>query len=134
MPFTYDEVCKQISKLNNNKAAGNDDILNEFLKNCPEKMIKLITKLFNIVLDSGYIPTEWTIGILVPLYKNKGSTSDPDNYRGITLLSCFGKLFTATINSRLTNFLDNIGAIGDEQAGFRAQHSTVDHIHAKCYN
>ena len=128
-PFTEEEVCKQIKKLKNNKAAGIDDILNEFIKASPVKLITVITKLFNIVLDSGTIPKEWGIGVIVPLFKNKGSANDPDNYRGITLLSCFGKLFTATINSRLTCFLDEVGALGDEQAGFRAQHSTTDHIY-----
>ena len=29
-----------------------------------------------------------------------------------------GKLFTAVINNRLTNYLDAVGHIGDEQAGF----------------
>ena len=64
----------------------------------------------------------------MPLFKNKGSPNDPDNYRGITLLSCIGKLFTAAINLRLTNYVEQTGAIGDEQAGFRAGYSTVDHI------
>ena len=127
-PFTEEEVSKQIKRLKNDKAAGIDNILNEFLKASPEKLITVITKLFNIVLDSGMIPKEWSIGVLVPLYKNKGSKNNPDNYRGITLLSCFGKLFTATINDRLTHFLEEMGTLGDEQAGFRAQHSTIDHI------
>ena len=81
------------------------------------------------MLNSGIIPKDWSIGILVPLFKNRGSANDPDNYRGITLLSCFGKLFTATINNRLTRFLDDVGALGDEQAGFRAHNSTIDHIY-----
>ena len=66
----------------------------------------------------------------MPLYKNKGSLNDPDNYRGITLLSCVGKLFTAVLNGRVTKYLDAVGGIGDEQAGFRQGHSTIDHIFA----
>ena len=54
--------------------------------------------------------------------------ADPNNYRGITLLSCIGKVFTALLNQRLTRFLDAIGAIGDEQAGFRQGYSTIDHV------
>ena len=64
----------------------------------------------------------------MPLYKNKGSIDDPDNYRGITLLSCVGKLFTAVLNERLTMFLESTGTIGDEQAGFRAGFPTMDYI------
>ena len=66
----------------------------------------------------------------MPLYKDKGSLNDPDNYRGITLLSCVGKLFTAVLNDRVTKYLDAVGGIGDEQAGFRQGHSTIDHIFA----
>jgi len=67
------------------------------------------------------------LGIICPLYKNKGSVTDPDNYRGITLLSCTSKLFTACLNHRLSKYVeDNI--LGEEQAGFREGYSTIDHI------
>ena len=87
-----------------------------------------VVQLSNLVLNTEIIPTDWSIGIVVPLYKNKGSFDDPDNYRGITLLSCLGKLFTAAINARLTSYLESIGILGDEQAGFRGGCSTLDHI------
>ena len=126
--FTAVEIKLLISNLKSNKACGIDLIRNEFLRYCPFEMIEVITLLFNIVLQRGIIPSDWCVGLIMPLYKKKGSPDDPDNYRGITLLSCIGKLFTAAINYRLTNFLEQAGAIGDEQAGFRAGFSTVDHI------
>ena len=39
--------------------------------------------------------------MIFPIYKIKGDAGNPDNYRGITILSCFGKLFTAALNHRL---------------------------------
>lgn len=57
-----------------------------------------------------------------------GSKDKPDNYRGITLLSCLGKLLTAVINHRLEKFIHEKSYIGNEQAGFRKGHSTADHI------
>ena len=126
--FTVAELKLLISKLKSNKACGIDNIRNEFLKYCSSEMLEIITVLFNIVLQRGIIPSDWCVGLIMPLYKNKGSPNDPDNYRGITLLSCIGKLFTAAVNHRLTNYLEQSGAIGDEQAGFRAGFSTVDHI------
>lgn len=93
-------------------------------------MLKIITLLFNTVLQTGVIPTDWCIGLILPLFKNKGSPNDPDNYRGITLLSCIGKLFTAAINNRLSLYLESSGSFGDEQAGFRAGYLTVDHVFA----
>ena len=127
-PFTTEEIDVARCKLKNNKACGPDAIYNEFIKHCPTNVIEIITKLFNIVLDTGIIPTKWTLGLIIPIYKNKGSRDDPNNYRGITILSCLGKLFTSVINSRLTSYLDATGLLGEEQAGFRANYSTTDHI------
>ena len=64
----------------------------------------------------------------MPLYKNKRSRYDPNNYRGITLLSCLGKLFTSCLNTRITNFMYANEKVGYEQTGFRPEFSTIDHI------
>jgi hypothetical protein len=68
------------------------------------------------------------MGMIRPIYKNKGNINDPDNYRSITILSCLGKLFTSVINIRLENFINNTGLVGPEQAGFKKGFSTSDHI------
>ena len=127
-PFTETEVEKEIKNLKINKACGTDRMLNEYFKNAPQALVSTVTKLFNLVLDSGIVPSTWTIGLIQPLYKNKGSINDPDNYRGITILSCFGKLFTGLLNTRITKYLDKHKKIGEEQAGFRSKYSTMDHI------
>ena len=126
--FTIDEIIAMVKKAKNNKAYGFDNIINEFLKYCPTSVLELTTKLYNVVLKTGIAPISWCIGIIKPLYKKKGSMDNPDNYRGITLLSCLGKLFTSLINCRLTVYLEDLGKIGNEQAGFRGGYSTLDHI------
>ena len=126
--FTTIEINKLINKLKNNKSSGIDNITNEFLKHSPENYKKLLVKLFNVILKTGIIPSEWSISFISPIYKNKGEKSDPNNYRGISIISCLGKLFTALINERLTKFADINDIIGEEQAGFRAGYSTQDHI------
>ena len=63
-----------------------------------------------------------------PLYKIKGDINDPGNYRGITLLSCIGKLFTSVINERLTVFIDSNQIMSEAHAGFRKDYSTTDQI------
>ena len=127
-PFTKDEIIHCISKLKNNKACGDDQILNEFLKTTSDLFINVYVKLFNLILDSGIVPQSWLSGFIIPLYKNKGDRCEVDNYRGITILSCFGKLFTSVINQRLTKYTDEFDIIGSEQAGFRESYSTTDHI------
>ena len=64
----------------------------------------------------------------IPIYKNKGDVNDTNNYRGITLLSCMGKLFTSVINYRLKQYSDAQEIISETQAGFREGYSTLDHI------
>ncbi len=128
--FTTDEIRKCINKLKNNKAYGLDLILNEYIKVSVDMMLPVYVKLFNIILDTGVIPSNWLEGLIKPLYKNKGERNDCNNYRGITILSCFGKLFTAVLNERLGSFLESNNILGKEQAAFRKEHSTLDHIFA----
>ena len=74
------EIHRTIKRLKNGKARGTDNIINEFLKNSPIEMIRLICSYFNLILDTGVVPDTWTIGLIVPIYKNKGDRHDPDNY------------------------------------------------------
>ncbi len=126
VPFTGEEIRACMKLLKNNKACGQDQILNEFLKNSAP-LLEVYVKLFNIVLDSGIVPNEWCTGCITPLYKKKGDVKCPDNYRGITILSCFGKLFTSVLNKRLYKFTVENDTIGEEQAGFKKGYSTTDH-------
>ncbi len=91
-------------------------------------MLPVYHKLFNKILDSGVIPSTWSVGHIIPIYKNKGDTTCPENYRGITLLSCLGKLFTSILNNRLSVFCDSHNILSENQAGFRRSYSTVDHV------
>ena len=50
------------------------------------------------MLETGIVPESWAIGVIKPIYKNKGNLNDVDNYRGINILKCVGKLFNACIN------------------------------------
>ena len=126
--FEEVEIKAVVGKLKNNKSHGVDMIINEFIKETIDIMCPIYVKLFNLILKSGLIPEDWSVGIIVPLYKKKGNVNDPTNYRGITLLSCFCKLFTSVLSQRLYKYVENFEVLGAEQAGFRRNHSTVDHI------
>lgn len=126
--ITESEISAAVKLIKNGKACGTDSILNEHIKSTLDLMMPVYVRLFNYVLDSGNIPKEWLNGIIVPIYKNKGDQTDPHNYRGLTVLSCLGKLFTAIINKRLNKFCETNGTIRLNQAGFRAGFSTNDHL------
>ena len=73
---------------------------------------------------NGIFPDVWSKGIIIPIYK-KGVKTNPDNYRSITSLSCFGKLFTSVINDRITKFVENNSSLSGVQDGFRKGYSQL---------
>jgi hypothetical protein len=125
--LTDAEVMKAIGQLKLNKAAGPDLLINEFFQCGKEYLCPYLTKLFNAVYCAGYFPRAWSEGVIVPVHK-KGSIHKAENYRGITLLSVLGKLFTRTLNNRLTNWAEEYQVYIEAQGGFRSGHSTVDSI------
>ncbi|MEW8548255.1 MAG: reverse transcriptase family protein [Candidatus Thiodiazotropha sp.] len=126
--ITQDEILRCINNLNNGKTSGLDKILNEYIKTTKDIFLPIYEKLFNIILDTGFFPEQWSIGSIKPIYKNKGDPLDPRNYRPITILSCLGKLFTSILNKRLNKYLEDYLLLSENQAGFRKQYSTMDHI------
>ena len=71
--FTPIEIHKLINNLKNNKQCGIDNVINEGLKHSPESYKTLITDLFNVILKTGIIPSDWCISFISPIFKNKGS-------------------------------------------------------------
>ncbi len=125
--ITISEVKSAVKLLKNNKSHSDDLILNEMLKSSSDILAPGITKLFNHVFSTGIYPEEWNIGYQVPIHK-KEDTGDCNNYRGITITSCLGKLFNSTLNARLTKHLEETGKLSDNQAAYRKGYSTADHI------
>ena len=72
-PITEKEIKNVVLKLKNGKAFGNDGILNEYIKNTIDDLMPIYVKLFNIILVIGIVPDTWSLGIMVTIYKNKGS-------------------------------------------------------------
>ena len=123
-----DEIFKCVRKLKNKKASGEDEIINEYIKSTVNQFINGFEKLFNVIFDNGIMPSSWLIGMIKPIYKNKGDQFDPNNYRPITMVSCLGKLFTAILNERLSEFSDSFSVISENQSGFRQGYSTSDNL------
>ena len=90
-----------------------------------DTLTPVLAALFTAVLRFGCFPPEWALGAITPIHK-KGDTSDPNNYRGITLGHVLGKLYALVINARLTSWLETRGLRARGQAGFRQGYRTVD--------
>ena len=117
--ISENEILKYINNLKNNKACSNDGIINEYIKATEHEMMPLYVAFFNLIFNSGVLPDSWLEGAIRPIYKKKGD----ENYRPITILSCFGKLFTSILNARLDKFLNAHNILEENQAGFYAGYS-----------
>ena len=122
------ELLSAIKQLRNGASAGPDLVLNEFFKNGSENLIQYLSILFNKLFHMGYFPKQWSEGFIVPIFK-KGDVNEVSNYRGITLLSTLGKLFTRILNNRLNKWAEDYRIYIEAQAGFRKHMSTVDNIY-----
>jgi hypothetical protein len=120
LPIQQKEVEEVISRMKNGKAGGTDGIVNEMIKNGGEQLAKSITWLFNLVWDWECIPEDWKRGVIFPIFKG-GDNTDPNDYRGITLLSVLGKSLEAVLNKRLYTWCEENGILIDQQGGFRAE-------------
>ena len=78
------------------------------------------------LLNCISVPGTWLSGNIIPIFKNKGKSSDPKYYRLISILSCLGKLSTSMLNKRLN--VDEFVLINERQVGFRHKYSTNENI------
>ena len=90
------EVINAIKLLKRGKSSGEDFLINYFFFYGKDHLSYYLTVLFKYVFQSDFFPRGWSDGLLVPLHK-KGSFSDPQNFRGITLLSVLQKHFIRVI-------------------------------------
>ena len=124
-PFNLDEVRAAIWKMKNNKSPEMDLITAEILKEGGEEVVQWLVCICNAAWKSGKVPTDWQSGIIVKLPK-KGDLTDPNNWRGVTLLSVPGKVFVLMLLNRLRKAVDD--KMREEQAGFRPGRSCTDQI------
>ena len=126
-PFSLGELNKAIQNLKLNKAAGVDYVVNEFIVNSSPSIKLLLLTIFNVLMQLEYFPEFWTNGLITPIFK-KGDNHNLNNYRGITVLSCLGKLFTKLLNDRLTKWVEYENKLTESQFGFRKGRGTIDSI------
>ena len=120
--FSINELETALKSLKNNKASSFDQISNEMLK-CSGKIYKTaFLHLFNTIGRVSLYPTPWKRDILHPIHKSD-EKDDPNNFRGISIASCFSKLY---IKNRLEDFLDDKMSLnqGSGKKGSR----TSDHL------
>ena len=121
-----EELVQAARKLKNGRAPGSDRISAEMIKASLGACITVWITFFACIWKSEKVPEEWRKSTLIKLFK-KGDAAKCDNWRGISLLSIPGKLFSQIILRRIQTALDK--HLRDEQHGFRPSRSCSDLIY-----
>jgi hypothetical protein len=124
-PIMREEIAKAIKNMADGKAPGFDCITAEELKASGETGIDVLHKLCIKIWNEETFPDDWGKAIITPIFKKKDKL-DCGNYRGISLLSHGGKIFTHILQNRIKRKTEEI--LSESQAGFRPGRSTVDQL------
>ena len=116
-----------MKKMKNNKAAGEDGVVIEFMKALPREELKELTEILNEFWKNGEIETGWEVGRIFPIHK-AGDTGKASNYRGVSLLNAGYKLLASIITGPLKLWLEGTGILKESQVGFKNGRGTRDHI------
>ena len=127
MHVSREEVRQAVYKMKNGKASGADEVPAEVLKN--DTCLDILFKIMHHCFANSKIPTEWSRGIINPIYKNDGDPRNPLAYRPITLISIPCKVYAQILNARLEKWLETNDILCDEQNGFRKERNCLDHIY-----
>ena len=124
LQVTEAEVLNMLNGLGLNKSSGPDRIPTKLLKMCALLIANPLSKLFNKTLQSGKFPTSWKNASVTPIFKKKGSSSDPTNYRPISLLPNLSKILEKLVFNKIYEHLNNNNLLTEKQSGYRPGHST----------
>ncbi|KAK3527104.1 hypothetical protein QTP86_010820 [Hemibagrus guttatus] len=124
--ITQAEVNEVVQQLLGGKPPGVDEICPEYLKSLDVAGLSWLTRLCIIAWWSGTVPLDWAIGMVVPLFR-KGDRRVCSNYRGITLLSLPGKVYSRVLERRVQPLVKPW--IQEEQCGFRPGRGTLDQLY-----
>ncbi|XP_045479783.1 uncharacterized protein LOC123684536 [Harmonia axyridis] len=122
-PVLREEVIQIVKTLKNKKSTGIDQVSVGILKAMVDVVAKPLADLINLSVNTGKFPSILKIASVIPVLK-KNDPSNIANYRPISLLSVFSKVFEKIVYGRMISFLNRFGVISDCQHGFREGRST----------
>lgn len=121
------KVLRLIRSLDTSKAHGCDNISIFMIKMCDVSVVEPLCQIFEKCLEVGIYPSIWKKANIIPIHK-KGSRQCKNNYRPISLLPIFGKLFEKLIFDVMYEHLCNNGLLTPHQSGFRPGDSTINQL------
>uniref|UniRef100_A0A1B6MQT2 Reverse transcriptase domain-containing protein n=1 Tax=Graphocephala atropunctata TaxID=36148 RepID=A0A1B6MQT2_9HEMI len=122
-PVLPAELLSIINSLKSNTSPGMDGFSSALLKIVASKIINVLSYLINYSFESGVFPKKLKHAVVIPIYKS-GPESKCNNYRPISLLSCFSKVYEKIMKKKLIGFLQSTDFFGRRQFGFRTGMNT----------
>ena len=126
--ITMEELKTRLKISRDGKSFGPDKIIMEYVKYAPDNVLKALLAILNVIFTHSKYPCQWTTNYLKTIFK-KGDTSDPNNYRGLAIGSCIGKLYSSILLGRLEKFATTYKIIPPQQIGFKRGFRTADHVY-----
>ena len=123
LPITVDEITEAAKNLQSKTSTDVNGISSSFLKNVLVSILLPVQHIFNRSLASGTVPLQFKQAKVIPVFKS-GDPGNVDNYRPISLLCSFSKLFEKIMAKRLTTYIDDNNILNQFQFGFRKKHNT----------
>lgn len=120
-PCTFNEVRNVILMLKNS-SSGHDGVRPDILRDNVDLIVSPLLHLINLSFSQGRLHNSLKIAHVTPIYK-AGDPSDPNNYRPISVLSAFSKIFERLAVNKFVEFLDLRRFISSNQYGFRKGYS-----------
>ena len=118
---TNDEIIEIIKEFHNDKSS---DIPIVVEKHTAEIIAPMLCKMYNVCTREGTFPQILKHGKITPIYK-KGPRDSIENYRPISTLPIFGKIFEKILYTRKYNYITSKNILSDTQFGFRKDHSAT---------
>ena len=123
IPYINEKDITQVVNSLKNSSAGWDFIPASIAKQSIQSYIKPLTGLINSSFQNGIFPDELKTAKVIPIFKH-GDKTDIANYRPISVLSFFSKIFEKIMYNCLINFIEEHHILYKFQFGFRKSHST----------
>ena len=101
---SYMDVKNTILSLNNS-SPGYDEFSAFLAKQCIDYYVVPLTYVINMSLMEGIFPSELKLAKVVPIFKS-GEYDKVNNYRPISVLSFFSKIFEKIMYTNVVNFMD----------------------------
>lgn len=126
-PVSLSELLSTVKSLPSKLSSGYDKIPLKIIKNVIYSVADPLLKIINKSFCNGVFPDALKIAKIIPLFKG-GDSKDPVNYRPISVLPSFSKIFEKLMHARLTSFLLQNNSLDKSQHGFRKNYSTCSAI------